>query len=172
MRRTRPLYFTGESHAGHYIPNMIQHLLERNAQAQPGQLLVDVRGAAMGNPWVDPPSQVCAPCRAEEPSLSCGCAACSARPPFNPPSFSLSRQYDVSEFAHGLGLITKGQMFALKEANERCKALLKTGRLSQVRVWKWKCLYVCVFVFTRLCMCACPHTHPALPPAAPVLRLA
>ena len=58
VRKTRPLFFSGESHAGHYIPNMIQHLLERNAKAVPGQLIVDVRGAALGNPWVDPPLQV------------------------------------------------------------------------------------------------------------------
>jgi len=96
VRKTRPVYFSGESHAGHYIPNMIQHLLQRNAAAARGQLVVDVQGAALGNPWVDPPSQ-----------------------------------YDASDFAHGLGLITKGQVNSLKEANEKCKALLKTGRLSQ-----------------------------------------
>ena len=82
VRKTRPLYFTGESHAGHYIPNMIQHLLERNAKAQPGQLFVDVRGAAMGNPWVDPPSQVCACAREACPA---GALPAPRDPPLTPP---------------------------------------------------------------------------------------
>ena len=95
-RTTRQVLFTGESHAGHYIPNMIAYLLEKNKAAGANDLVFNIGGAALGNPWIDPPSQ-----------------------------------YDVSEFAHGLGLITKGQMYSLHEANRKCVAALKTGKLSQ-----------------------------------------
>jgi carboxypeptidase D len=92
-KKTRPLYFAGESHAGHYIPTIVSHILEKNKAVG---LFIDVQAAALGNPWIDPPSQ-----------------------------------YDASEMAHGLGLITKGQMYNLKEMNKKCQTLLKTGRLRQ-----------------------------------------
>ena len=97
-RRTRPFMFSGESHAGHYIPNMVQHILERNAALKEGDggLHIDVQAAALGNPWIAP-----------------------------------AYQYDASEMAHGLGLITRGQMYSLKEMNKRCLAGLKTGKLRQ-----------------------------------------
>ncbi|EED95935.1 serine carboxypeptidase, partial [Thalassiosira pseudonana CCMP1335] len=46
----RPLYFSGESHAGHYIPSMMDFILKRN----------DGNGAAIGNGWVDPYHQYAA----------------------------------------------------------------------------------------------------------------
>ena len=95
-RKSRPLFFTGESHAGHYIPNMMAHLLERNAALPKNGLSIDLRGAALGNPWIDP-----------------------------------YHQYDASELAHGLGFITKGQLNSLREADARCKNLLKNGKLNQ-----------------------------------------
>jgi hypothetical protein len=36
-------------------------------------------------------------------------------------------QYDASEFAHGLGLISLGQRHKLKEMELKCQALLKGG---------------------------------------------
>ena len=40
-------------------------------------------------------------------------------------------QYDVSEFAHGMGLITAGQLNRLKEMNLACKSYIKQGRYNQ-----------------------------------------
>lgn len=51
--KTRPLYFTGESHAGHYIPNMVQYILKKNEDPR-NKLHIDVKAVAMGNPWIDP----------------------------------------------------------------------------------------------------------------------
>ena len=46
-----PVYFSGESHAGHYIPSMINHILKQNKAAA---VKIDVVGAAIGNGWFDP----------------------------------------------------------------------------------------------------------------------
>jgi carboxypeptidase D len=40
-------------------------------------------------------------------------------------------QYDVSEFAHGMGLITQGQKNKLKEMNKQCRNMLKQGKYNQ-----------------------------------------
>ena len=45
-----PIYFAGESHAGHYIPLMVQKLLYYATSG----ITWDVKGAALGNAWVDP----------------------------------------------------------------------------------------------------------------------
>ena len=47
----RPLFFTGESHAGHYIPSMIDHIISKN---EPTRVSISVAGAAIGNGWMDP----------------------------------------------------------------------------------------------------------------------
>ena len=52
-QRTRPLFLTGESHAGHYIPSMATYISERNAQSDI-DLHIDVRGLLIGNGWIDP----------------------------------------------------------------------------------------------------------------------
>ncbi|GKY91916.1 hypothetical protein MPSEU_000163200 [Mayamaea pseudoterrestris] len=49
----RPVYFSGESHAGHYIPSMIHYILQQNAKPDT-ELVVNIRGAAIGNGWMDP----------------------------------------------------------------------------------------------------------------------
>ena len=48
----RPLYFAGESYAGHYIPLMMSYILEQNLN----EANTDIRlsGAAIGNGWIDP----------------------------------------------------------------------------------------------------------------------
>eukprot|EP00605_Chrysophyceae_sp_TOSAG23-4_P000457 GSChrysophyteH1.ASY1.ANO1.515.1 assembled CDS len=94
VRKSRPIFFTGESHAGHYIPTIVAHILEMN-KASPS-ILLDVAALALGNPWLDPPTQ-----------------------------------YDASDMAHGLGLITQGQLNNLKAMHKKCQSLLKTGRLRQ-----------------------------------------
>jgi len=53
----RPLYFSGESHAGHYIPSMMDHILKQNDDSNPAtqpRVIVDLVGAAIGNGWTDP----------------------------------------------------------------------------------------------------------------------
>jgi len=64
VRMNRPLYFSGESHAGHYIPSMMDYILKQNdaLMAKNGKqsgddeqrIYVDLGGAAIGNGWVDP----------------------------------------------------------------------------------------------------------------------
>jgi carboxypeptidase C (cathepsin A) len=93
---TRPLYLTGESHAGHYIPSMAAYILRQNAKASANDLVITLEGVALGNPWSDP---------------------------FN--------QYDPSDFARGLGLLSQGQSNKLKSLNAECQSLLKAGRLNQ-----------------------------------------
>lgn len=56
-RVSRGIVFAGESHAGHYIPSIIELILRRNAEARGKQIVVTIKGAALGNPWIDPYSQ-------------------------------------------------------------------------------------------------------------------
>jgi len=51
----RPLYFSGESHAGHYIPSMMNYIQKQNAKSP--SLQIPITGAAIGNGWIDPPVQ-------------------------------------------------------------------------------------------------------------------
>jgi len=95
-RRTRTFFLSGESHAGHYIPSMAAYINMKNSQAGNNDLIINLEGVAMGNPWTDP---------------------------YN--------QYDVSDFAHGLGLINQGQTNRLKEMDHECKKFLKEGKYNQ-----------------------------------------
>ena len=61
-----------------------------------GELYFDVRGIALGNPWIEP-----------------------------------YHQYDVSEFAYGAGLISKGQLNLLKQKEKHCRELLRKKRYNQ-----------------------------------------
>ena len=57
----RKLYFSGESHAGHYIPSMMSYILNRNDDtANPPDVIIPISGAAIGNGWVDPKNQYAA----------------------------------------------------------------------------------------------------------------
>ena len=58
----RPFYFSGESHAGHYIPSMMDFILQRNdgklppSEANgliPLRVNIQCSGAAIGNGWID-----------------------------------------------------------------------------------------------------------------------
>lgn len=53
-RFTRKLIFAGESHAGHFIPSIIAAILKHNAISTKDSLFIQVDGAAIGNPWIDP----------------------------------------------------------------------------------------------------------------------
>ena len=48
-----PFYFSGESHAGHYIPSMMNYI-HRQQQQSSTPLKIKIDGAAIGNGWVDP----------------------------------------------------------------------------------------------------------------------
>lgn len=54
----RPFYFTGESHAGHYIPSMMAHIIDQNKQVTSGDgnkaIYIPQSGAGIGNGWIDP----------------------------------------------------------------------------------------------------------------------
>ena len=53
----RRVYFSGESHAGHYIPSMMHYILRRNegiTQQGSGLVEIPLAGAAIGNGWIDP----------------------------------------------------------------------------------------------------------------------
>jgi carboxypeptidase D len=56
-RMNRPLFFSGESHAGHYIPSMMDFILQRNSDTHPNTapgILIHLGGSAIGNGWTDP----------------------------------------------------------------------------------------------------------------------
>eukprot|EP01039_Chlorochromonas_danica_P002152 gene2152-2348_t len=54
---TRPIIFAGESHAGHYIPSLVAHLLNINKGGGINGLMISIEGLALGNPWIDPALQ-------------------------------------------------------------------------------------------------------------------
>jgi carboxypeptidase D len=56
-RMKRPLYFSGESHAGHYIPSMMDYILKKNDETKSKHMPMvkfDLKGGAIGNGWIDP----------------------------------------------------------------------------------------------------------------------
>jgi cathepsin A (carboxypeptidase C) len=56
--QSSPLYLTGESYAGHYIPAIAHRILDGNQHYKENNLLnLQLAGAAIGNPWVDPEEQ-------------------------------------------------------------------------------------------------------------------
>lgn len=97
-QKTRPIYFAGESHAGHYIPNMISHILAKNGETS---MKIDVQGAALGDPWMDP-----------------------------------KNQYDATELAHSLSIISHGQMNYLIDQRAKCQKQLRDGRLSSTTCYR------------------------------------
>eukprot|EP00537_Pseudo-nitzschia_pungens_P018192 CAMPEP_0172410434 /NCGR_PEP_ID=MMETSP1061-20121228/76882_1 /TAXON_ID=37318 /ORGANISM="Pseudo-nitzschia pungens, Strain cf. pungens" /LENGTH=814 /DNA_ID=CAMNT_0013146619 /DNA_START=87 /DNA_END=2531 /DNA_ORIENTATION=- len=54
----RPFYFSGESHAGHYIPSMMNYIRKKNANPRALQesdgVAMPLSGALIGNGWFDP----------------------------------------------------------------------------------------------------------------------
>lgn len=50
--KANPLYITGESFAGHYIPNLAKKIAYNNS------LQFNLQGVAIGNGWTDPTNQV------------------------------------------------------------------------------------------------------------------
>eukprot|EP01035_Chromulina_nebulosa_P021146 gene21146-27398_t len=50
---TRQLIIAGESHAGHYIPSLVNQILNNN-KLSTNALYIDIKGIVLGNPWIDP----------------------------------------------------------------------------------------------------------------------
>lgn len=48
--KNRPLYLTGESYAGHYIPFMANYIYKKEFI----ELGINLKGIAIGNGWVSP----------------------------------------------------------------------------------------------------------------------
>jgi len=97
----RPFYFSGESHAGHYIPSMMDFILQRNDGKlaptkdnglSPLRVTIPCTGAAIGNGWIDP-----------------------------------YHQYAAADAAYGAGLIGTSQRAALQDKEKTCQAKLKSG---------------------------------------------
>ena len=56
--QTSPLYLTGESYAGHYIPALSHRIWAGNKSHQENNLVhLPLAGLAIGNPWTDPEEQ-------------------------------------------------------------------------------------------------------------------
>ncbi|KAJ0943660.1 putative carboxypeptidase D [Helianthus annuus] len=49
--KTRDFYITGESYAGHYVPQLAQLILQNNKITN--QTVINLKGIAIGNPYVD-----------------------------------------------------------------------------------------------------------------------
>ncbi|CAL8995115.1 unnamed protein product [Prunus brigantina] len=56
--KSRPLYITGESYAGKYVPAIGYYILKRNAELAAGSQGVNLRGVAIGDGLTDPEIQV------------------------------------------------------------------------------------------------------------------
>ncbi|CAN0888237.1 Serine carboxypeptidase-like 50 [Linum grandiflorum] len=54
---SRPLYITGESYAGKYVPAIASYILQKN-QANPAELALNLKGIAIGDGLTDPVTQV------------------------------------------------------------------------------------------------------------------
>ncbi|MFQ6655163.1 hypothetical protein Gotur_025840, partial [Gossypium turneri] len=49
--KTRDFYITGESYAGHYVPQLAYTIFLNNKKAN--QTLINLKGIAVGNGWID-----------------------------------------------------------------------------------------------------------------------
>ncbi|XP_051129621.1 serine carboxypeptidase-like 50 [Andrographis paniculata] len=56
--RSRPVYITGESYAGKYVPSIGYYILRKNAALPPGEERINLGGVAIGNGLTDPEIQV------------------------------------------------------------------------------------------------------------------
>ncbi|KAL9181534.1 hypothetical protein ACHAXT_010339 [Thalassiosira profunda] len=97
----RPFYFSGESHAGHYIPSMMDFILQRNDGTvapdgknglEPLRVTIPCSGAAIGNGWIDP-----------------------------------YHQYAAADAAYGAGLIGTAQRAYYQDKEKACQSKLKSG---------------------------------------------
>ncbi|CAI5737592.1 unnamed protein product [Hyaloperonospora brassicae] len=91
VKHSRAVYLFGESHAGRWIPEFSEHIMNRNDDAD-SQIKIRLVGFGIGNGWVHP-----------------------------------KIQYEYSDYAHGLGLLSFGQVRSLKASFAECEAALDAG---------------------------------------------
>jgi len=95
----RNLFFSGESHAGHFIPTIMDHILEQNdevvsSKQDDGRVLIPLAGAAIGNGWSHP-----------------------------------YYQYAAAGAAYGMGIIDLAQWEDLNIKEKQCQKELEKGNL-------------------------------------------
>ncbi|KAI9911124.1 hypothetical protein PsorP6_008768 [Peronosclerospora sorghi] len=91
MKYSRAVYMFGESHAGRWIPEFSEYILEQNEDPSI-KTKIRLEGVGIGNGWVHP-----------------------------------KIQYEYSDYAHGIGLLTFGQVLSLKASYDECLAALNSG---------------------------------------------
>ena len=103
----RELFLTGESHSGHYLPSLAQAILLRGDKqaGQPGQPTKPNEVIRLGG-------------------VAIGNGWIDPRV-----------QYDVSTFAHGMGLISAAQQRGLKVREKRCREQLDSGNYMWGGCW-------------------------------------
>ena len=99
----RGIYFSGESHAGHYIPSMMNNIRKQNeniiaaskstSNNKNHDIYIPLKGAAIGNGWFDP-----------------------------------RVQYSGHEAAYGYGIIGRAQKNALEEKEKLCQQDIANGK--------------------------------------------
>eukprot|EP00616_Rhizochromulina_sp_CCMP1243_P003058 CAMPEP_0118975514 /NCGR_PEP_ID=MMETSP1173-20130426/16023_1 /TAXON_ID=1034831 /ORGANISM="Rhizochromulina marina cf, Strain CCMP1243" /LENGTH=487 /DNA_ID=CAMNT_0006925409 /DNA_START=35 /DNA_END=1498 /DNA_ORIENTATION=- len=93
-----PLFLSGESHAGHYLPSLGQAIMKRRSQRDTTP--IQLGGLLIGNGWFDPRTQ-----------------------------------YDVSDFAHALGVISESQVRTQKVKQAKCHSKLDKGTYLSSECW-------------------------------------
>ena len=96
----RDLYFSGESHAGHYIPSMMDFIQYQNEQiasspTPSNSIFLPLMGGAIGNGWIDP-----------------------------------YHQYSAATVAAGFGLIDFSQWAKLNDQEMQCQKQMQGGNLD------------------------------------------
>jgi carboxypeptidase D len=101
---SRPFYFSGESHAGHYIPSMMHHIQTQNSlitdkknSDNKDSIVIPLSGAAIGNGWTDP-----------------------------------LNQYAAADAAYGHGIIGRAQVAALAKKEIKCQDQLRAGHYTPI----------------------------------------
>lgn len=58
QQQAAPLYITGESYGGHYVPGIAAYIHRRNQNLPPGEVRIPLAGLAVGDGWIDPVNMV------------------------------------------------------------------------------------------------------------------
>lgn len=100
IQMKRNLFFSGESHAGHYIPSMMDYIFQKNEEIPSStesskSIFINLKGGAIGNGWVDP-----------------------------------YHQYAGAAVAAGYGLIDFAQWASLNSKEEQCHIQMDKGNLD------------------------------------------
>ena len=52
--KTRPLYITGESYGGKYLPSLATSILKENCKSNPAEVRINLKAALIGDPYASP----------------------------------------------------------------------------------------------------------------------